>query len=314
MSYDDNQLFPFGKSWQMKDLEALEVFAKVVATRSMSAAAKSLKLSPAAVSKKISRLEQELGVRLLQRTTRQIAVTEAGQGFHERVLTILASVEDAEAFACGRSAEITGSLKVAAPTSFGRMHIAPHLPEFMRKHSNLSIELVLSDALTDIISDGFDVAIRIFELKDSAFIARRLANVQRVLCASPDYVARHGMPATIEDLANHHCLPAHNGEPWRLEGPDGTLTIRPEGALRTNSSEVIRETVVAGLGIGLRSTWDVGRELSDGRLVRVLPNYQGSQKVTISAIYPTRRFVPMKVKAFVDHLQELYSPTPYWER
>jgi Transcriptional regulator len=298
----------------MTNLGDLEVFARVIALGSMSLAARSLGLSPAVVSKRIKRLEDRLGTRLLQRTTRQISLTEAGQGFHERVLAVLAGLEEAEAFAAGRSSEVRGSLKISAPTSFGRMHIAPHLKRFMDAHPDLAIHLVLSDEFTDIVAGGFDLAIRIAELTDSSLVARRLAPVRRILCAAPDYIAEHGAPETIEDLKHHRCLPAHNHDAWRLEGPEGLISIRPEGMLITNSSEVIREAVIAGLGIALRSTWDVGPELKEGKLVQVLPAYEGSHNVTLSAVYPSRQFLPAKVRLFIDYLAELYGPTPYWER
>ncbi len=298
----------------MTNLGDLEVFARVIATGSMSMAARDLGLSPAVVSKRIKRLEDRLGTRLLQRTTRQISLTEAGQGFHQRILAVLAGIEEAETYASGRSSEVSGTLKISAPTSFGRMHIAPHLKAFMDDHPDLAIHLVLSDEFTDIVGGGFDLAIRIAELTDSTLVARRLAPVRRLLCASPDYIAAHGMPRTIDDLKRHRCLPAHNHDLWRLEGPQGTLNIRPEGMLITNSSEVIREAVIAGLGIALRSTWDIGEELKNGRLVQVLPAYEGSHNVALSAVYPSRQFLPAKVRLFIDYLAELYGPVPYWER
>ncbi len=298
----------------MTNLGDLEVFVRVIAAGSMSTAARDLGLSPAVVSKRIKRLEDKLGTRLLQRTTRQISLTEAGQGFHERVLTVLGGLEEAEAFASGRSSEVNGTLKISASTSFGRMHVAPHLKPFMEAHPDLAIHLVLSDEFTDIVGGGFDLAIRIAELNDSSLVARRLAPVRRVLCASPDYLAEHGTPATLDDLKKHRCLPAHNHESWRLEGPSGPVTLRPEGMLITNSSEVIREAVIAGLGIALRSTWDVGAELKSGKLVQVLPQFESSRNVALSAVYPSRQFLPAKVRLFIDYLAELYGPVPYWER
>lgn len=298
----------------MTNLGDLEVFVRVIAAGSMSTAARDLGLSPAVVSKRIKRLEDKLGTRLLQRTTRQISLTEAGQGFHERVLTVLGGLEEAEAFASGRSSEVNGTLKISASTSFGRMHVAPHLKPFMEAHPDLAIHLVLSDEFTDIVGGGFDLAIRIAELNDSSLVARRLAPVRRVLCASPDYLAEHGTPAALDDLKKHRCLPAHNHESWRLEGPTGPVTLRPEGMLITNSSEVIREAVIAGLGIALRSTWDVGAELKSGKLVQVLPQYESSRNVALSAVYPSRQFLPAKVRLFIDYLAELYGPVPYWER
>ncbi len=297
----------------MTNLGDLEVFVRVIAAGSMSTAARDLGLSPAVVSKRIKRLEDRLGTRLLQRTTRQISLTEAGQGFHERVIAVLAGLEEAEAYASGRSSEVTGTLKISAPTSFGRLHIAPHLKRFMDAHPDLTIHLVLSDEFTDIVGGGFDLAIRIAELMDSTLVARRLAPVRRILCASPDYIRTHGMPETIEELKRHHCLPAHNYDAWKLEGPQGPLTLRPDGMLITNSSEVIREAVIAGLGIALRSTWDIGPELKAGRLVQVLPAYEGARSVTLSAVYPSRQFLPAKVRLFIDYLADLYGPVPYWE-
>lgn len=292
----------------------LDIFARVVSSGSMSTAGRALGLSPAVISKRIKRLEDRLGTRLLQRTTRQISLTEAGQGFYERVLSVLAGLEDAEAFVSGRSARIQGTLKVSAPTSFGRMHIAPHLKPFLDAHPDLTLNLVLTDEFTDIVGGGFDLAIRIAELGDSSLVARRLAPVRRVLCAAPAYLASYGTPEDVEALKHHTCLRPHNNDAWRLEGPGGAVLYRPEGRLVTNSSEVIREAVIAGFGIALRSTWDVGQELKDGRLVRVLPSYEGSRNVTLSAVYPSRQFLPAKVRLLIDYLAELYGPVPYWER
>lgn len=296
------------------NLGDLEIFIKVAVTGNMSAAARSLGISPAVVSKRIKRLEEQLGTRLLQRTTRQIGLTDAGRGFYDRIANVLTGIEEAEQFVSGKSTEIVGTLRISAPTSFGRMHIAPHLPTFMRAHPLLSIDLMLSDDFTDIIAEGYDVAIRISELKDSSLVARRLVQVRRILCASPSYIERFGIPEKIEDLANHHCLAPHNGEAWRLEGPNGPFVYRPAGRLKTNSSEVVREAVIAGLGIALRSTWDIGNELKEGRLVRVMPEYEGSRNVSVSAVYPSRRHLPPKVRVFIEYLAELYGSVPYWER
>ena len=145
-------------------------------------------------------------------------------------------------------------------------------------------------------------------------MAPLLASVRRVLCASPAYIARHGMPASLEDLANHICLPPHTQDVWRLEGPEGSVTYRPQGPLYTNSSEVVREAVFSGMGVALRSTWDVGSGLKNGDLQQVLPDYEGSRNVVLSAVYPSRQFLPVKVRLFIDYLADLYGPLPYWER
>ncbi len=297
----------------MSNFGDLEIFARVVSAGSMSAAGRELGLSPAVVSKRLRRLEDRLGTRLLQRTTRQIALTEAGQGFYERVVAILAGVEEAESFVSRRSAIARGTLKVSAPTSFGRMHIAPNLHEFSAQNEDLNINLLLSDDLVDIVGEGFDVAIRIAELEDSSLVARKLAPVRRILCASPKYIANHGAPTTLSDLDNHNCLTHQIADTWRLDGADGIVAYRPSGNLSTNSSEVVREACIADMGIALRSTWDIGEELASGKLVQVLPQFEGSTNVAIYAIYPSRQFLPVKVRVFIDYLAQMFGGVPYWE-
>ncbi|CAN7195269.1 LysR family transcriptional regulator [Pararhizobium sp. LjRoot238] len=298
----------------MTNLGDLEVFTRVVSTGSMSAAGRALGFSPAVISKRIKRLEDRLGTRLLQRTTRQISLTEAGQGFYDRVLGVLAGVEDAEAFASGRSGQPQGTLRVTAPTSFGRMHVAPHLARFIEMHAELVVNIVLSDEFTDIVAEGFDLAIRIGELDDSSLVARKLVPVRRILCASPAYIERHGIPETVDDLSRHVCLRQHNHDTWKLESRQGSLSYKPQGRLITNSSEVVREAVLSGAGIALRSTWDIGGDLKSGRLLQVLPAWEGSSNLFVSALYPSRQFLPAKVRLFIDYLAGLYGPQPYWER
>jgi DNA-binding transcriptional LysR family regulator len=297
----------------MSNLADLEIFARVVASGSMSAAGRELGLQPAIISKRIKRLEERLGTRLFQRTTRQISLTEAGAGFHERVVSALAGLEDAEAFVSGRSGEVRGRLRISEPTSFGRMHIAPHLKAFFHLYPALRVQLILTDDFQDIVAGGFDLAIRIAELGDSSLVARKLAPVKRILCCSPAYIAAHGMPESIADLEQHICIPAHNNAHWHLIGPEGPVALKPEGPLETNSSEVIREVVLAGLGIALRSTWDIGPDLRSGQLVRVLGEWEGSSNVGLYAVYPSRQFLPAKVRVLIDFLANLYGPAPYWE-
>lgn len=291
----------------------MEIFSRVVTSGSMSQAGRDMGLSPAVVSKRLRRLEERLGTRLLQRTTRQISLTEAGQGFYERVVAILASIDEAESFVARRSHLARGVLKISAPTSFGRMHIAPHLGAFLAANPDLSIDLELSDEFVDIVGGGFDLAVRIAELTDSSLVARRLAPIHRVLCATPGYLDRHGEPQSIADLARHACLAAANQDPWKLEGPDGQVSVRASGPVKTNSSEVVREAALAGVGIAFRSTWDVGAELRSGRLKIVLPQYRSSRHVAVHAVYPSRRFLPAKVRVFIDFLAQVYAPAPYWD-
>ncbi|WP_181699445.1 LysR family transcriptional regulator [Chthonobacter albigriseus] len=297
----------------MQDIHDLQIFARVVAAGSMSGAGRALGLSPAVVSKRIRRLEERLGTLLFQRTTRQIALTEAGIGFHERVVAILSSIEEAEAYVSRKSAIAQGTLKISAPTTFGRLHVAPYLGRFMERNRGLIVNLILSDEFVDVIGEGFDLAIRIGALADSSLVVRRLAPNHRMLCATPGYLERHGVPERLSDLETHVCLAAAHQDPWRLEGPAGEVAVHASGAIQTNSSEVIRELCLAGVGIALRSTWDVGPDLSAGRLKVVLPQFRGSRHVAVHAVYPSRRFLPAKVRLFIDFLAGLYGPEPYWD-
>lgn len=297
----------------MDRLGDLEIFARVASTGSMSRAARDLGLSPPVISKRIKRLEERLGTRLLQRTTRQIALTEAGRGFHERVIAILGAVDDAETWVSQRANVARGPLRISAPTTFGRLHVAPHLVRFLEKYPEIAVDLSLADHFVDVVGDGFDVAIRIADLADTSLVAKKLASNHRLLCASPRYVEKHGLPASIADLARHRLL-VHNADHWRLDGPEGAVSVPVQSAVVTNSSEVIREAVLAGLGIALRSTWDVGAELKSGQLLPVLPKYRGGQRVAIYAVYPSRRHLPQKTRVFIDFLAELYGPVPSWDQ
>lgn len=292
----------------------LEIFSRVVTAGNMSAAGREMGLSPAVVSKRISHLEQRLAARLFQRTTRQLTLTETGQGFYDRVVNILAGIEEAEAFVTRRNTIPRGRLKVTAPTAFGRMHIAPYLGDFTQMYPDISLDLDLTDSFVDIVGAGFDAAIRVAELEDSSLVARKLAPSHRVICAAPGYLDKNGTPETLAELAKHNCLAPTTQEVWRLQGPNGPESVRVNGNIRTNSTEVVREAVLAGVGIALRSTWDVGTELQDGRLKVILPEFQQSPRVAIYAVYPCRQYVPAKLRVFVDYLAGLFGPEPYWNK
>jgi len=292
----------------------LEIFARVVTAGNMSAAGREMGLSPAVVSKRISHLEERLGARLFQRTTRQLTLTESGQGFYDRVVNILAGIEEAEAYVTRRNATPRGTLKITVPTAFGRMHVAPFMGKFLETYPDMSLDLNLSDDFVDIVGQGFDAAIRIAELEDSSLVARKLAPNHRVICAAPGYLSKFGQPASLADLAKHNCLSAAAQEVWRLQGPEGPASIRINGNIRTNSTEVVRESVIAGVGIALRSTWDVGSELKSGSLKIILPEYQESQRVAVYAVYPCRQFMPAKLRVFIEYLGGLYGPEPYWDK
>jgi DNA-binding transcriptional LysR family regulator len=267
------------------------------------------------ISKRLTRLEERLGVRLLQRTTRRLTPTQVGQSFFERVVAVLAAVEDAENFAAIDSERPRGVLKVSLPTAFGRLHVAPRLKPFLDANPELRMLVDLSDDYVDLVAGSFDMALRIGTLPDSSLVARRLAPNRRVLCASPLYLEKHGEPRDLVDLQRHRLLAAGPQITWRLEGPQGPVVFKPHTVLETNSSEVVREAVVSGLGIGFRSTWDVSAELKRGVLRRVMPSYGSAMDVNIYAVYSGRRLVPVKVRAFVDYLVGVFGPEePYWDR
>src|SRR3546814_596577 len=205
----------------------------------------------------------------------------------------------------GRSERARGPLKVTAPTSFGRLHIAPHLKPFLDANPEIELELDLTDDFVDLVSSGIDIAVRIGTLPDSSFIAQRLAPNRRMLCATPGYIADHGEPHELAGLASHRLLAASHQTPWRLHGPEGAVVLPVESVIRTNSSEVVREAMLAGIGIALRSSWDVAAELKSGALRVVLPDYGGAREAAIFPGYPRRRLMPPAVQHFIRLLTGL---------
>ena len=302
------------RSDRATSLGDIEIFAEVVGAESMTAAARRLGLSVAAVSKRIQRLEAKLGARLLERSTRRLVLTEAGEGFHHRVGRILEAFEEAVGFASHISTSLSGTLRVSAPTAFGRMHLAPHLPRFLEAHPALDFDLELSDRHVDIAASGFHLALRIGELADSSLIAKKLAPVREVLCAAPAYLARCGEPRTVDDLTDHELLAPDPETSWLLRGPERCVNVPVRGRLRTSSSEAIREAIIGGAGIGLRPTWNISQEVAGGRLRVVLPECRADGRADLFAVYPSKELMPRKVRSFLDFLASLYGPRPYWEK
>lgn len=296
------------------DFEDLEVFHHIVTAGSLSAAGRELGLSTAVMSRRLQKLEKSLGVRLLQRTTRRLTMTEVGAGYYERIGSVLAAAEEAEAFVRGRSFVVRGTLRISVPTSFGRLHIAPWLRGFLDKYPDLSLQVDLTDSYANVVADAFDLAIRISSMINSVLATKRLCTNNRVICASPEYLKTHGVPRTLDELKHHRVLSASNHLTWLLEGPDGRERFKTKSFIVTNSSDLVREGTLAGLGLALRSTWDVGHELKQGALQRILPQYRGSPDVGIYAVYPSARLVPPKVRAFVDYFANIYAPQPYWDK
>ena len=290
----------------------LEIFARVARTGNMSAAGREMGLSPAVVSKRISLLEERLGTRLFQRTTRQLTLTETGEGYFKRVVDILSLVEEAEDFVSRRNTKPRGIIKVSVPSSFGRQHVTPHLAAFLVKFPDIAIDVHLSDAYVDIIREGFDLAIRIGDLEDSSLVARKLATETRVLCAAPAYLAGASQLLSTTDLEHHNCLTVGPVDTWLLQGPEGKIAVKPSSSLRSNSCDFVHEALLAGLGIGLRPTWEVGADIERGRLARVLPAYTGAGNAAIHAVYPSRDFLPAKVNIFIEHLATIFANDGTW--
>lgn len=294
------------------------LYLRVLDLGSISAAARSLDLSVAVASQRLKRLERALGVRLLHRTTRRLHPTPEGIALAEQGRVL---VEDLEALTSGlrqSATEVSGTLRVTTSASFGRLYISPLLPEFLLAHPRLRVSIDLTDQTLDLVSAGFDLAIRIGALDDSSLVARKLASNRRVLCAAPGYLHRHGTPRTPEDLVGHECilLSGSHGrqDNWRMRDRLGRDTVvRVQGRLESNFGEVIRDAAVAGLGIALHSTWHVCEDLHAGRLQRVLPDCAIDDN-GIYAVMPQRRMVPPRVRAFTEFLAGKFGENPPWER
>ncbi len=295
----------------------LNLFLRVLDLGSISAAARSLDLSVAVASQRLKRLEQSLGVRLFHRTTRRLRLTAEGEALVAQGRSL---IEDLDALTGGlqkSAGEMTGTLRVSLPASFGRQYISPLIPQFLAQHPQLKVHLDLSDQLRDLSSDGFDLAIRIGALRDSNLVARKLAPNRRVLCASPAYLRKRGVPAKPEQLSTHDCLLMVSGRAaqnvWRLRKGGKEVAVRVRGRLESNLGEVIRDAAIAGLGIALHSTWHVCEDLRAGRLQLVLPDYSLPES-GIYAVMPQRRLTPARARAFADFLALQFGRTPPWDR
>ena len=300
----------------MQDLERMAIFARVVETKSFSAAARRLGLSKSLVSKHVSQLEKSVGARLLNRTTRNMSLTEAGAVFYDHCARIVEELEKAK-LAVGRlHSEPRGVLKLSASVAFGTLHIAPALPEFLARHPEVSIDMVITDRFVDMAEEGYDLAIRIAKDPGQNLVARRLAGVNRRMCATPEYFARRGVPRVPEDLLQHNCLTYTHfnpQDPWRLQGPTGEISVPASGNLRLNDDEALAQAVLGGLGVGLLPTFIIGQELQSGRLQAVLSEYVALER-QIYSVYLPNRHLSAKVRAFIDFLLARFGPEPYWDR
>lgn len=276
----------------MDRLTSMSVFVKVVAHHNFAVAARELGLSRAGVSKHVFALEEALGARLLNRTTRRLSLTEVGAIVYERYARILEEIEEVERSAGALQTNPTGVLRITAPVSFGIPHLAPALVDYMARYPDVSIDLGLNDRTVDLIDEGFDIAVRIGHLADSTLIARRIAPIRFALCAAPAYLERHGVPQQPSDLARHNCLEfsyRQTGGEWHFTGPDGTKqSVRVSGRLKVNNPQVLHSAALNGDGIEFDPTFIVGEDIAAGRLVLLLPEYTPLE-TDLSVVYPPGR-------------------------
>ncbi|MHB1218969.1 MAG: LysR family transcriptional regulator [Alphaproteobacteria bacterium] len=299
----------------LDSLSGMAVFAKVVEARSFTAAAAELGMSKSAVSKQISRLEDRLGARLLNRTTRRLSLTETGAAFYDRCARVVAEAQEAELAVTNLQSEPRGTLRVNAPMSFGHLHIAPAIPDFLTRYPEVRVDMTMNDRFVDLIDEGFDVAIRIARLTDSSLIARRLAPDRRVLCGAPAYFAKRGEPRTPDDLAAHNCLSyayVSDTDQWQFIDGEGTRAVSVRGNLRANNGDAIRQALLAGLGVAVLPAFIVGPDVQAGRLREVLSDYLPN-RASVYAVYPHSRHLSAKVRVFVDFLADRFGPSPYWD-
>jgi len=300
----------------MERLDAMAAFARVVEAESFSAAARVLGLSKSAVSKQVSRLEDRLGLRLLNRTTRRLSLTEAGAAFYQGCQRVVAEAEAAEQAVTHLAGAPRGRLRVNAPMSFGVRHVSPALPEFLGRYPELAVDLTLNDRMVDLVEEGFDVGVRVAPLVDSSLVARRLAPNRSVLSAAPAYLEARGAPRDIDELEHHACLIYSyqaTGAGWRLTGPGGARRLNVSGPLKVNNGDAILAAALGGLGIALLPCFICGDDLRAGRLVRVLPDWGLASDSAVSAVYPAARHLSPKVRVFVDFLVERFGDKPYWD-
>jgi DNA-binding transcriptional LysR family regulator len=307
--------FPSPAFHERERLDLLDValFVRAALLANVSAAGREFGLSAAVASARLAQLERLLGARLLHRTTRRISLTQDGEIFMTRAQTLLDAAAAARAAVGRAQTEPQGRLRVSMPSSFGRQHVSRAIPEFLRRYPGVSVDLRLSDHLVDLVDAGVDLAIRIGTLKDSTLVAKRLAVNRRVICCAPAYLAAHGVPHHPAELAQHECVILSDQHTWAFETPAGRVDVRVAGRLATDNGEVIRDALLAGFGIALKSTWDVAPYLRSGELVTILDSYPLADTVAIWAVYPSRAFVPPKTLALIDFLAAHFNDPPYWD-
>jgi DNA-binding transcriptional LysR family regulator len=310
-----------GKDGAMDTLKAMEIYVHVGGALSYAAAAERLGISRANVTKYVMQLEQHLGARLLNRTTRRVSLTEVGEDYYKFCREVLGEIQDKEAAIAGRHAEAKGIIKVMAPKSFGSLYMGWVSAAFHRSYPDIHLSLFMADvslSTIDLIENGFDLAIRLTGQADSSLVARPICSTRWVLCASPEFLAAVGRPRRLRDIETLPCL-LHSRSAampasavWRFQGPRRTETVKVSGPVTVNSVTALRSAALNGLGLALLPTYCIGRDLADKSLVEVLPSHTGPEE-QISVLYPHRRFLPAKSRLFIDFMADSFRRPP-WER
>ena len=293
-------------------LAGLRTFVRVAESGSFSAVAREMGATQPAVSRQISALEQHLDARLIQRTTRSLTLTEDGRDLLDHARRVLDCVEEAETAVGRRQGTASGLIRIAAPATFGRLYIAPRMRRLLDRYPELSVELHMSDSVTDMIAAGIDLAIRGGTVQEASLVARRIGSSARTVVASAEYLERNGAPAQPSDLSRHSCiafLQSATPNEWRFDGPGGAVAVEIAGRFRTDSTEAMREAVAAGLGLALAPAWVFGDDLTSGRVRPVLQRYH-AERVSIHAVYPSRRNLAPRTRAVIDFLLDEFRLDP----
>lgn len=291
----------------------MRVFTAVVDLGSFAKAAEKLDLSRGMTSRYVAQVEAHLGIRLLNRTTRRLSLTEAGNDYYQRASQVLAMVEEAERAAMQKAVEPRGTLRINIPVTFGARHLGEAIHAYLTRFPQVKIDMTLNDRVVDLVEEGFDLAVRITRRIDPSLVARPLTRARMVACASPGYIKKHGAPKSPVELAQHNCLSYAYSDDWHFTGRGQDHIVKVTGNLLGNNGDIICNAAAAGLGVIVQPTFLVHELLRTKKLVRILEGWE-LDVLTIYAVYPNRQFLPLKVRSFIDFLVERFGPNPYWDK
>ena len=299
----------------MDTIDGMRTFVAVVSEGSFSRAAERLNMSPQLVSKYVAQLESRLDARLINRSTRRLSITEVGQGYFERCKDVLADIDEMESAVGDATAAARGTLRINAPMSFGTLHLSRAIAEYQCEQPEVSVDLTLDDRVVDIVSEGYDMAIRIGRLRESSLVARKLAPIRLVVCGAAEYLAKQGVPDTPQDLKDHECLRytlSSYSDRWRFKDGENTIDVPVSGKFSASNGDTIRLVAMAGKGLALQPTFIVGDDIREGRLQLILEDFE-VEPMGLYAVYAHRKYLSGKVRTFVDFLGGYFGSPPYWE-